>query len=668
MSFLYPQFLFGLLALSIPIIIHLFNFRKTKRIYFSSNQFLQHVKEASSSKLKLKHLLILAARLLFIFFLVMAFAQPYIPTENDSLDTNKVVIYLDNSMSMSNEVDVDLTGLDVGVQFVGQIIDLYPSGTQFQLLTNDFAPYSNTFKSATETRELTTELRLSGISRSFNEILNRIKSQSLLSGVTSQDIYLISDFQKSTMSDLETLKSDSTHNYNLLPLQFISTTNVMIDSVYLENPFLMTSERAVLNVVVRNMGETAVNDLLLKVFVNDIQAASASVNIDPNSSTTTKFDLGFSLEDENKCRISFEEYPVTFDNEFYFTINQTDRVSVLEIKTVKEKTVVEQVFGNEEIFRFVSLTIDNLDYSRIRDADLVVLNELENIDGSMSAIINEFIEDFGNVLLIPSINADLNSYQTIVKRPLLKQDTSSHLEFEAPDFSNPFYANVFETENKNFAMPEATSVLAWGRDRDAILKFRNSTPFLSRFEGSGFIYLMAAPLKDEFTNFHRHAIFVPVMYKIASSSLRNTSELYFTLNEPLIKLKIDSIPKDDVFRLVRGGNEIIPAQRITTNDVYIEVPKHTLEAGFYDLFYQNNKLRTLSFNSGAPESNLEQYDPQYIKSEFKNTDNVTIFEAENVDSFKREIKERYLGMSLWKYALILALIFILAEILFIRFL
>jgi hypothetical protein len=45
-----------------------------------------------------------------------------------------------------------------------------------------------------------------------------------------------------------------------------------------------------------------------------------------------------------------------------------------------------------------------------------------------------------------------------------------------------------------------------------------------------------------------------------------------------------------------------------------------------------------------------------------------IFETENAQSFSAEIKERNLGVPLWKYALILALIFLMVEILLIRFL
>ena len=45
MQFLYPSFLWTLLALAIPIIIHLFYFRRFKRVYFTNVKFLKEVKE-----------------------------------------------------------------------------------------------------------------------------------------------------------------------------------------------------------------------------------------------------------------------------------------------------------------------------------------------------------------------------------------------------------------------------------------------------------------------------------------------------------------------------------------------------------------------------------------------------------------------------------------------
>ena len=92
MQFVYPYFLFGLFLISIPVIIHLFNFRKFKKIYFSNILFLRELKQETQKESKIRHLLVLFSRILAIACLVFAFAQPYIP-----ISENKHLIFSQNS-------------------------------------------------------------------------------------------------------------------------------------------------------------------------------------------------------------------------------------------------------------------------------------------------------------------------------------------------------------------------------------------------------------------------------------------------------------------------------------------------------------------------------------------------------------------------------------------
>ena len=90
MKFAYPEFLYALFAIAIPIIIHLFNFRKFKKIYFSNVEFLKEVQQETQAKSKLKHLLILLSTILAIAFLVFAFAQPFVPSsKNDAANQER---------------------------------------------------------------------------------------------------------------------------------------------------------------------------------------------------------------------------------------------------------------------------------------------------------------------------------------------------------------------------------------------------------------------------------------------------------------------------------------------------------------------------------------------------------------------------------------------------
>ncbi|MFZ6010825.1 MAG: BatA domain-containing protein, partial [Bacteroidota bacterium] len=170
MSFVYPGFLWALTALSIPIIVHLFNFRKTIRVYFSNTRFLKQVKEETTQKRKLKQYLVLASRLLFLFFLIMAFAQPFLPATEQSAPGKNKTIYLDNSFSMTVPMEEKLRGIDAATLFAQQITEVFPPDTRYRLITNDFAPFSNSYKTKTELQDLLAQMRLSPISRTANEI------------------------------------------------------------------------------------------------------------------------------------------------------------------------------------------------------------------------------------------------------------------------------------------------------------------------------------------------------------------------------------------------------------------------------------------------------------------------------------------------------------------
>lgn len=674
MSFLYPQFLFGLLALSIPIIIHLFNFRRTKKVYYSSTRFLQIVKEASTSKLKLKHLLILAARLLFIFFLVMAFAQPFLPARQKGLDSSQVFVYLDNSLSMSNEVGPDYRAIDAGVTFINELINLFPQGTQYHYLTNDFSSFSREFKSGTELTDLTTETRLSGSIRSFPQVWSRLQSDinsigNAASGLLRKEVFWISDFQKSTTGEINLDNPDSTIRINVFPLEFESNSNLFVDSVYLENPFLLGNEKIVLSVRISNSGNIDANDVPIKIFLNEIQTSNATLNVPAGSTIVQNFDLGSNLETINTGEISIEDYPVTFDNDFYFTIDIRRKVVIMEIKTNPEVTAIESVFGNDAIFNFKSFAFTNIDYSQINQSDLVILNELDEIDPSLSVLLRNFRDAGGTVVIIPSENPDISTYQTLITgRQVNKMDTLFRQTLAAPDLDNPFYQNVFEERQTNIAMPEATQVLLWGTDRTAILRFRSGLPFLSELAGNGTSYVFSGPLDDLNSGFQNHALFVPVMYKIAFSSKNIENSLYYSVNQSSLVLPVDSISQTTIIKLQSEERELIPSQRVFSGSLYLELPPENIAPGFYRIMAGNRELTTLAFNYDSRESKLDQYILNELDTIFAQNRSINVFSASGGDDFTSTLKKQYKGTPLWKYALILALCFLLAEVFLIRFL
>ena len=104
MLFSQPAFLWGLLAVAIPIVVHLFNFRRYRKVYFSNVERLKDLMTEQRRRDTVRQWLVLAMRVLAIVFLVLAFAQPVIQSSNDALRTGStaVSLYVDNSFSMEN--------------------------------------------------------------------------------------------------------------------------------------------------------------------------------------------------------------------------------------------------------------------------------------------------------------------------------------------------------------------------------------------------------------------------------------------------------------------------------------------------------------------------------------------------------------------------------------
>ncbi len=105
MVFLNPSILLGLLAASIPILIHLLNFRKLQKVEFSTLSFLKELQKSKIKKIKIKQWLLLLLRVLIIVFLVLAFARPTLENVSiagaTSTAKSSSVFIIDNSFSMN---------------------------------------------------------------------------------------------------------------------------------------------------------------------------------------------------------------------------------------------------------------------------------------------------------------------------------------------------------------------------------------------------------------------------------------------------------------------------------------------------------------------------------------------------------------------------------------
>ena len=157
------------------------------------------------------------------------------------------------------------------------------------------------------------------------------------------------------------------------------------------------------------------------------------------------------------------------------------------------------------------------------------------------------------------------------------------------------------------------------------------------------------------------------MYKIATYNTKNASRLYYLLNETMVRERLDSVVSDDVFVIKQDENEVIPEQRMVGNELLLQLPSEYLTSGFSALQLKGDHKKWLAFNYDQQESDVRQIGQEALQNYADQHKNVTLFASSDANTFSKEIKARYLGQPLWKFAILLALFFLLMEILIIRY-
>jgi hypothetical protein len=142
MSFLNPLLLFGMTAVSVPIIIHLLNRRKFERVVWAAMRFLQASVRRNQRRLRIEDLLLLLVRCLLLLFLALAAARPALRAARGAgiFGSQKVVavLILDNSYSMS-QTDGAASRFEKAKSAELAALDRFPTGsTAAVLLASDF--------------------------------------------------------------------------------------------------------------------------------------------------------------------------------------------------------------------------------------------------------------------------------------------------------------------------------------------------------------------------------------------------------------------------------------------------------------------------------------------------------------------------------------------------
>jgi hypothetical protein len=686
MAFANPAFLYFLFTLIIPVLIHLFNFRQYKKVWFTNVRFLSEIKQETKKRSQLKQLLILLARLLALASLILAFAQPYRPSPfQNSKQTGKqeVTVYIDNSFSMEALSPSGML-LDNAKVRAKEIVQSFKPTDLFRLVTNDFEGKHQRYVSRDEFLTMADEINISPVSRNLSDVILRQQEQPAGAARTNQQLFLISDFQKST-SDFSNISPDTIARYFFIPLAANKTSNIYIDSVWFESPVQQPLQQSRLRVSLKNSGSDPIEKIPVKLTLNGIQKAVTSAAIPAQGSSELTVPFTNNAGGYQSGSIEIADYPVTFDDKMYLAYPLVSSIPILSIANEKENPYLSALFGDDTTFRYTVINSKNIDYSALRNYPLIIINDLEEISSGLSQELQRYVESGGNLVLFPPEVINHDQYAAFLSSlgapPLEMKDTVTR-RVDILQVENPVFSDVFErSPSGKVKLPENTDLpvvfmhyranMRGSNLLEPVMQLNNGDLFLgSVTAGKGKLYLFTSPLDEKSSNFPKHIIFVPALLKIALLSGPSLGLYYICgTNEPVI-IQNDSTNDKIIYKIKLDNSdyEIIPEIRNQGFGLQLFPHQQIKQAGIYSILRENQLVAKAAYNNDRKESDLFSYNPTQIDQSLRQTQ-VRFYNIlkDGKVPVSKQLSEIRQGTPLWRIFVILTLLFIAIEIAIIRF-
>jgi hypothetical protein len=607
---------------------------------------------------------------LALLFLVLAFARPYIPGPQ-AVNAGKLKVasvFIDNSYSMQT-LSREGSLLDEAKKKAKEIVTAYDINDRFQLLTQDFEGKHQRLLTREEFNDAVDAVKISPRNRNLQQIVNR--QQSLLESQlnATKSLYIISDFQKN-ITDTQPLKGDGV-TVNLVHLTGNSLANVAVDSVWMLNAIHRPGETEKMVVRLHNYSEENSTKIPLKVFINGSQKALGGFTIKARSIQDDTLTFSGLQPGWQKGEITLQDNPVVYDNQFYFSFNVKQQMPVLLIDGGTSNTFLNAVFSADPFFKVVRVPDGNVDYAALSTYPLIAISDVKTVSPGLAQQLKTYVSKGGILSVFPAVDADIASYKNFLQRMNAAYPESvveEKTKVTALNMRNPVFASIFENFPQNPDLPEINKYYRLsnsGNRNESLMQLQGGKTFWANYSsGKGKVYVSAVPLNDEYSNLPRHALFVPIMFRIALLSGYDQSLFYTLGHEQMMEIPSVQTSEKQLLKLVKGNQSIIPDVRQQEGSTILYVSDQLQQTGLYNLQKQDSTLAIMAFNDNRSESDLSYFSRDDLKKSLPDGGNILLGSK---GSLKDAVTQTNLGMQLWKLCIILALIFLAAEILLIRF-
>jgi hypothetical protein len=687
MGFLNPILLFISAAALIPLLIHLFNRRRIKKLDFSSILFLKSLEKIKIRRLKLRQIILLILRSLIILFVILAFARPSLKGSLSSVigsrTTTSAVILLDNSYSMGYETSQGQL-FDLAKKKAKSVVDLFSEGDEVYLVLFNSNPTLLTPQPDSkfdDLKALISEAELSYKSTDFLKALNLAYDRLDKSKNLNKEIYLISDLDKGGWFQKDVSLPDQ-KNLKLFILQMgDEKRNFAIRSVDFGTRLIKRNAPFQLTAKISNYSPEAVENLLLGLYLNGKRVSQTDTDVQGYAEKEATFSQTVDQAGTHSGHLELSDDELLADNKRYFVFEIPDKIDVLLVGETNEDVYYVNLALNpqdedEPLIGVKVVEINSLSREDLSAYDAIMFSNVSRLNSTQLLDLERYIKDGGGVLFSLGDGVDLKFYNeniitrffnSTIKAPVLGLGKEGFYSWRDLDIEHPVFEPYKNLEKQKFpqvrffyffeaTQPSASKILA---------NFTNLAPALmERSLGKGKIMVFLGSFDPRDSDITRHTIFVPFIHRTVEYLATDLSrwENEFLVGSEIRRELSSSFAGKRIKLIDPQKRETGLKPTFLDNRLWLEIAE-AFVPGIYQIESEGKIIDRFAVNVDTQESNPEKMEPRELEKILKGQD---VFLVSQEADVKEKVRESRYGKEIGKSFLWAALIFFILEMLIAR--
>jgi hypothetical protein len=607
--------------------------------------------------------------------IIFAFAQPFFPTaQSEKMNGVRAVsVYIDNSLSMQGQ-EAGVSFLEISKQKATALVSSFSNNDRFQIISNNFKGGDQRLLSKDEAIQSIQNISFSPETKQISTVFERQRDLLNKSAADIHLYYWISDFQRNT-AEIQELANAENEIITAIPATREVQKNVSVDSIYFSTPQRILNNSDTLLVVIQNHSSELIENAPLSLELDGLQKAVNGVTIQPKGITTVPIAFSTTQTGFHYGSVRINDFPLVFDDVHYFAYSISEKINILNLIGSEEQNV-SQLFDNDPQYNFSTVNESSITTEAIQSSHFIIVQGIQTLSPQLIGDLSRYIEQGGSVFLIPHSLSDLLSYNNFLGRCSSVQlggKSNTALATNTVDLSNPFYSPAFEKLQNNASLPSATLHFPMNNGNlksIPLISFQDNSPLLALTNhGKGRLFVLSVTCVKTESTFLSHALF-PVSLLRAAETSAQAQPLYCQLGEESY-LTITHTPTsaEGLFEISSANNArtFIAQSRSLGAETDVFLPTEMSEAGFYVMKENGVNVMPLAMNFNNTESNIEliEADELLKLAQQIGLNNFSVKDAdpEMLQALATELGG---GISLWKYLIYAALLFIAMEIIFIK--